>query len=212
MNGRGSPFFKENGNYQASHAINIGFKKLLNLPAPSDPYEAATKDYVDNVNKRPHLIAATASYHSDLIKGDYQFTFGGSSIKSYKKHDVYNGFLMPHNGRIQRFVVEDTSLKIPHDEKDAGTFYDFVFMKQFGFNVPVPLFTLVLIKNNGELVDLGTLNIIFTKVNENIEFDYSFTSNLPDGIEEYKLNVKDVLNIRSEINTIPQVERVLNSF
>ena len=88
MNGGGSPFFKENGNYQASHAINMGFKKLLNLPAPSDPYEAATKDYVDNVNnnidKRPHLIAATASYHDDLIKGDYQFTFGGSSVKTYK--------------------------------------------------------------------------------------------------------------------------------
>ena len=34
MNGGGSLFFKENGNYQASHAINMGFKKLLNLPAP----------------------------------------------------------------------------------------------------------------------------------------------------------------------------------
>ena len=112
--------------------------------------------------------------------------------------------------RIKRFVVEDTGLKIPHDEKDAGTFHDFVFKKQFGFNVPVPLFTLVLIKKNGELFVLGTLNIIFTKVNENIEFDYSFTSNLPDGIEEYKLNVKDILNIRSEINTIPKGERVLN--
>ena len=48
MNGGGSPFFKENGNYQASYAINMGFKKLLNLPAPSDPYEAARKNYVDD--------------------------------------------------------------------------------------------------------------------------------------------------------------------
>ena len=48
MNGGGSPFFKENGNYQASHAINMGFKKLLNLPTPSDPYEAARKIYVDD--------------------------------------------------------------------------------------------------------------------------------------------------------------------
>ena len=71
MNGGGSPFFKENGNYQASHAINMGFKKLLNLPAPSHLYETATKDYVDHsindvVNKamkqRIHLIAAHASY------------------------------------------------------------------------------------------------------------------------------------------------------
>ena len=34
MNGGGCPFFKENGNYQASLAINMGFKKLLNLLHP----------------------------------------------------------------------------------------------------------------------------------------------------------------------------------
>ena len=77
----------------------MGFKKLLNLPTPSDPYEAARKIYIDETNvatdvvdktmkKRTHLIAATASYHGDLIKGDYQFTFGGSSVKTDKKHDV----------------------------------------------------------------------------------------------------------------------------
>ena len=39
---------KENGNYQVSYAINMGFKKLLNLPTPSDPYEAVRKIYVDD--------------------------------------------------------------------------------------------------------------------------------------------------------------------
>ena len=48
INGRGSPFFKENGNYQATHTINMEFKKLLNLSTPSEPYEAATKEYVDD--------------------------------------------------------------------------------------------------------------------------------------------------------------------
>ena len=52
--GGGSPFFKENGNYQATHAINMAFKKLLNLSTHSEPYEAATKEYVD---KRTHIIA-----------------------------------------------------------------------------------------------------------------------------------------------------------
>ena len=28
--------------------INMGFKKLLNLSTPSEPYEAATKEYVDD--------------------------------------------------------------------------------------------------------------------------------------------------------------------
>ena len=77
---------------------NMGFKKLLNLPTPSDLYEAARKIYVDEtvtnvatdvvdktMKQRTHLIAATASYHGDLIKGDYQFTFGGSSVKTDKK-------------------------------------------------------------------------------------------------------------------------------
>ena len=47
MNGGGSPFFKENGNYQASHTINMAFKKLLNLSTTSEPFEATTKEYVD---------------------------------------------------------------------------------------------------------------------------------------------------------------------
>ena len=38
-NGGGSPFFKENGNYQASHTINMAFKKLLNLSTTSEPFE-----------------------------------------------------------------------------------------------------------------------------------------------------------------------------
>ena len=42
-----SPFFKENGNYQASYTINMAFNKLLNLHKPSDPFEATTKEYVD---------------------------------------------------------------------------------------------------------------------------------------------------------------------
>ena len=36
ISGGGSPFFKENSNYQASYAINMGFKKLLNLSTPSN--------------------------------------------------------------------------------------------------------------------------------------------------------------------------------
>ena len=31
IDGGGSPFFKENGNYQATHSINMAFKKFLNL-------------------------------------------------------------------------------------------------------------------------------------------------------------------------------------
>ena len=101
VGGGGSPFLKENGNYQSTHKINMAFKKLLNLPVPSEPFEATTKDYVDTcindvvdkaMKQRTHLIAAHASYHGDLIKGNYQFTFGGRSVKSYKNMMYTMGF------------------------------------------------------------------------------------------------------------------------
>ena len=77
--GGGSPFFKENGIYQATHAINMAFKKLLNLSTPSEPFEAATKEYVDNIYKtQTHIIVVHTHYCSNLIEGEYQFTFGGS--------------------------------------------------------------------------------------------------------------------------------------
>ena len=159
----------------------MAFKKLLNLPTPSDPYEAARKIYVDNtatdvatdvvdkaMKQRTNLIAAHASYHGDLIKDEYQFTFGGSSVNSYKKHDMYNGFLMPHGGRIKRFVLEDFDLKFYSDIYEKSL--DFVLNSKLD-GVPFPIFTLVLIKNvsregemnfeKPEIVDLGTINIIF---------------------------------------------------
>ena len=42
-----SPFFKENGNYQALSSINMCFNKLLNLRKPTEPHEVTTKEYVD---------------------------------------------------------------------------------------------------------------------------------------------------------------------
>ena len=97
--GVGSPFFKENGNYQDTHAIDMAFKKLINLSTPSEPYEATTKEYVD---KRPHIIAVHMHYRGNLIKGKYHFTFGGNTsseldagriirtIRTYKKDTSEN--------------------------------------------------------------------------------------------------------------------------
>ena len=100
---------------------------------PTEPYDAATKDYVDYISKT-HIITTTASYHGDLIKGDYQFTFGESSkqpINDYFSYDnrIYNGFLMPQSGYIKRFVVDELGLKFIREEITANT--------------TIPLFTLV---------------------------------------------------------------------
>ena len=99
IEGGGSPFFEDNGNYQATHSINMAFKKMLNLSTPSEPYEAATKEYVDDVKKttHPHIIAVHTHYCGDLIEGEYQLTFGGNiGLK------LDTGFLVPQSGRIKR--------------------------------------------------------------------------------------------------------------
>ena len=110
-------FFKENGNFQTTHSINKGFQKLLNLSMPSEPFEAATKAYVDDkdasikkevdevikdVDKRPHIIAVHAHYHGRLRKGEYQFAFEGSPTDP----NGSTGFLVPQTGRIKNVHVK----------------------------------------------------------------------------------------------------------
>ena len=115
MNGGGSPFFKEKGNYQATHAINMAFKKLLNLSTPSELYEAATKEYVD---QRPHIIAVHANCYGPLRKGGYHFAFGGSVIDPAGS----TGFLVPQSARIKKvqlktlyrgYIVENSDIVGP---------------------------------------------------------------------------------------------------
>ena len=71
---------KENGGYNIANAyINMNYNSIRNLGEPNNPADAVTKSFMENsvskaIQKRTHVIAAHASYHGDLIKGDYQFT------------------------------------------------------------------------------------------------------------------------------------------
>ena len=107
--GEGSPFFKENGNFQATHAINMVFKKLLNLSTPLEPYEAVKKkkEYVD---ERPHIIAVHTHYCGHLRKSEYHFTFGG-----HIGSKLDTGFLVPQLGHIKKIQT-----KISHEGKDSS--------------------------------------------------------------------------------------------
>ena len=104
------PFLKENGNYQASTSINMNFNKLLNLQKPTEPYDAATKDYVDYVKKQ--IIAVHANYCGPLEEGDYPFKFGGNSLEnceikiSKEIKGLISGFVMPHPGYIKKTICE----------------------------------------------------------------------------------------------------------
>ena len=114
--------------------------------------EDMIKAVEEKIDKRKHLITANASYHGDLIAGDYQFTWGGQSMTSYKKHDVFNGFLVPSSGKIKKFDVLVTGLKIFFHDDNLND-----YVNTIGEDNLIQLFTLVLIKKNQAPVDIGTL-------------------------------------------------------
>ena len=117
------PFLKENGNYQASTSINMNFNKLLNLQKPTEPYDAATKDYVDYIEKEVdekiqnqfkqinQLVSVSASCYEHLKTDDYQFTFGGPILNGKLNDlDKYNGFLVPADGILKHVSIVSTGL------------------------------------------------------------------------------------------------------
>ena len=170
-------------------------KKIL------DTMTTLAKMLTGGLKKRKHIISASASYHGDLIKNDYQFTWGGQSVTSYKKHDVFNGFMVPSSGYIKDVVFLDTGLKF-NTEKIKSTL-DFI-VDDLGINKDYPLFSLDLIRRNGALIDNGTLYFQFeyTKIEGKIAVIQNFRFN-PNFEEEdlRSINKKDIINIRSEFDT-----------
>ena len=108
---------------------------------------------------------------------------------------MYNGFLMPQIGYIKRFEFEDLGLKFVKEKIELNT--------------PIPLFTLVLIKDvyfKLEVVDLVTINLTLSGDRDVVDLQrpfHSTTSNLKGELSEYKINMRDILNIRSEFNSKP---------
>ena len=167
---------RENGGFNLVDSyINMNFNRVRNIPYPHHNEDAVPRSFVDNVvdslkktmgdmltrlgktidedlKKRTHIISATAIYHGDLTAGEYQFTWGGQSMTSYKKHDVFNGFLVPSSGKIKKFDVLVTGLKISFLNDNLNE-----YVNTIGEDNLIRLFTLVLIKKNQAPVDIGTL-------------------------------------------------------
>ena len=171
---------RENGGFNLVDSyINMNFNRVRNIPYPHHNEDAVPRSFVDGVvdslkesttktmgdmltrlgktidedlKKRTHIISATASYHGDLTAGEYQFTWGGQSMTSYKKHDVFNGFLVPSSGKIKKFDVLVTGLKIFFHDNNLSDYANTI-----GEDNLIRLFTLVLIKKNQTPVDIGTL-------------------------------------------------------
>ena len=197
---------RENGGFNLVDSyINMNFHNIRNVGLPKDESDAVPRSFVDGkigavkeqIKKIKHLITATANYYGDLIKDTFQFSFGGVSLQQYKT-EIFNGFLMPCSGYIKNFVLEDFGLRIYH----SGNIIDYI-KKEYGFTTSVPYFTLILLKTNGEIEELGILYITFVITSYNgPKINYGYFSYKPiPGKESYKINKYDILNIRSEITT-----------
>ena len=88
-------YLRSDGSTPVTGSIDMKGNNLYNVSDPVNPTDVATKEYADN--KRTHIIAGQASYHGPLIRGKYQFTFGGN-----ERYSAVTGFLMPHSGRKKR--------------------------------------------------------------------------------------------------------------
>ena len=98
---------RENGGFNLVDSyINMNFHNIRNVGLPKDEADAVPRRFVDSmikeveekINKRKQLITVTASYQGELIKGEYQFSFGGEAGEKA-------GFLMPQSGRIKDIKV-----------------------------------------------------------------------------------------------------------
>ena len=228
---------RENGGFNLVDSyINMNFNRVRNIPYPHHNEDAVPRSFLDgeikavkesttktmgdmltrlgktideDLKKRTHIITATASYHGDLTAGEYQFTWGGQSMTSYKKHDVFNGFLVPSSGKIKKFDVLVTGLKIFFHDNNLND-----YVNTIGEDNLIRLFTLVLIKKNQAPVDIGTLFFFFKRNNYNHAFnrankigvDYVFK--YTDPLNVVSVEQKDIINIRTEFNMDAGIKKV----
>ena len=195
--------------------INMNFNPLRNVGQPKHNEDAVPKSFVDTVanslkestektivdaltrvgkmlKNRTRIISATANYHGDLIAGDYQFIWGGHSVEKHTYHAKFNGFLVPESGRIKKFIVLDTGMKFYYSKDD--NFRQYINKIT---NTPIPLFTLMLIREKEEHLEIGTFYLMFTNY---INKDYFFKCK--DSIDEnFQLKQKDIINIKTEFDT-----------
>ena len=209
---------RENGGFNLVDSyINMNFNNIRNVGYPKHTEDAVPRSFVDDmikeleekmqkveekIKQRKQLISETASYHGDLIKGDYQFTWGGSSMAVYKKHDVFNWFLVPRKGKLKKFTVLVTGLKFNVNKNESFA----NLISDLGENKPFPLLTLVLIRLNKEPIDLGTLYFSFVNfeiknfyVYFDIEYDFKYKN--PFVGKDIYFEENDIINIRSEYDS-----------
>ena len=205
------PLIRENGGYNIADAyINMNFNNIKNVGFPKNENDVPSRKFVESSVKSSeekikkeikHLIVANASYNGDLIKGNFQFTWGGQSNNTNKGYDIHNGFVVPSSGYIKKFVVFSTGIKI-NGPKDGNKLS---LINDIGENKPFPVFTLVVFRVGPPRIifEVGTLYYFFKDKGQINLLGEVFKFN-PD-IEEKTLRTiraKDIINIKNEMETI----------
>ena len=226
---------RENGGFNLVDSyINMNFNNIRNVGYPKHIEDAVPRSFVDNmikeveekINKRKQLIAVSTYFCGKLIKGEYQFPFGGNACEEA-------GFLMPQSGRIKKVKLEifgklqtlrdfgdgDISEKEFFDEiknieelkKQPETFEELEIFKSKLFKVLFlggDLFSIISFKNNSNEINKPTSSILSTYrcvVREPINFDpnIEFIRNCVfdnDLKKNHPLSEGEVINIRTEID------------
>ena len=198
---------RENGGFNLVDSyINMNFNNIRNVGNPNHEADAVPRSFVDDMIKKveekvkKHVIAVTASYQGDLIKDDFQFTFGGQSVKSYKKHNGYNGFLVPYYGYIKGFEIEIPGLKF-----SSNTHTNLLNFERSLENTSFPVFSLFSVERSNLFYEIGFLEIEFYFSGKTLLCNKKFHTKAPK--DKLRVDKGSILNIRSEINTANLLEQ-----
>ena len=228
---------RENGGFNLVDSyINMNFNNIRNVGYPKHTEDAVPRSFVDDmikeveekINKRKQLIAVSTYFCGKLIKGEYQFPFGGNVCEEA-------GFLMPESGRIKKVKLEifgkflktnySENIDISHmlNEEISDEIKNVEELKKGPENVnelPIwrarlfkvlflggDLFSIISFKNNSDEINKPTSSIISTYrclVKEPINYDpdIEFTRNcaFENDLKNYPLSEGEVINIRTEID------------
>ena len=227
---------RENGGFNLVDSyINMNFNNVRNVGLPKDESDAVPRRFVDRmikeveekINKRKHLITVSTYFCGKLIKGEYQFPFGGNACEEA-------GFLMPHSGRIKkvkleifgkftrynltanRDILEKEFLEeienIEELKKPPETFEELEIFESKLFKVLFlggDLFSIMSFKNNSNEINKPTSSILSTYscvVRKPFDFDFNPDKDFErscvfdNDLKNHPLSEGEVINIRTEID------------
>ena len=201
---------RENGGFNLVDSyINMNFNNVRNVGLPKDESDAVPRRFVDSmikeveekiqkidddIKKRTHIISVTASYQGDLIKNDFQFTFGGQSVGKSYKHNIYNGFLVPYFGYIKSFETEIPGLKF-----SSNTHFNLNDFERSLENKIFRVFSLWSFDRINLSYEIGFLTIEFYFSEKTLNCRKKFITKAPK--DKIRVDRGDILNIKSEIQT-----------